>query len=229
MLSSLGAEFEAVNVEGNPEVQELLRRLGGLAVPVVTRGDRYVHGWNPKGVAELLGVPYAEPGRLSPGELADRLDRILAAAQRAIRQVPTEKLEMKSPDRDRPVRQLGYHLFRLSAAFPAAVEQDRLPYEWLTEPVPAGMRDAEAIARYGETVRERLRDWLGRAPAELFERVVNTYYGPQTAHELLERTTWHAAQHLRQLYAFLGWMGVTPEDPLTAADFAGLPLPKEVW
>lgn len=136
---------------------------------------------------------------------------------------------MKSPDRDRPVRQLGYHVFRLSAAFRDAVEQDRLPYDWLTEPVPAGMRDAEAIARYGEGVRERLRDWLGRAPANVFERVVNTYYGPQTAHELLERTTWHAAQHLRQLYVFLGWMGVTPEDPLTAADFAGLPLPKEVW
>jgi len=229
LLSSLGAEFEAVNVEGNPAALELLQRLGGLKVPVVTRGDRYVRGWNPKGVAELLGVPYTEPGRLSPGELAERLDRILAAAQRAIRQVPTEKLEMKSPDRDRPLRELGYHVFRLSAAFPDAVEHDRLPYEWLTEPAPAGMRDAEAIARYGQTVRERLRDWLSRAPANVFERVVNTYYGPQTAHELLERTAWHAAQHLRQLYVFLGWMGVTPEHPLTDPDFAGLPLPKEVW
>ena len=229
MLSSLGAEFEAVNVEGNPAALELLRRLGGLKVPVVTRGDRYVHGWNPKGVAELLGVPYTEPGRLSPGELADRLDRILTAAQRAIRQVPTEKLEMKSPDRDRPVWQLGYHVFRLSAAFSDAVEQERLPYEWLIETAPAGMRDADAIARYGESVRERLRDWFERAPAALFEGVVNTYYGAQTAHELLERTAWHAAQHLRQLYVFLGWMGVTPEHPLTDADFAGLPLPKGVW
>lgn len=59
--------------------------------------------------------------------------------------------------------------------------------------------------------------------------VVETYYGPKTAHELLERTTWHAAQHLRQLYAFLERMGVSVDNPLGEADFEGLPMPKEVW
>jgi hypothetical protein len=45
----------------------------------------------------------------------------------------------------------------------------------------------------------------------------------------LERTTWHAAQHLRQLYSMLERMGKNPIDPLHDADFKGLPLPKEVW
>jgi hypothetical protein len=229
VLSSLGVEFDAVNVEGNPAALEALGRMGGLRVPVVVRGDRSVHGWNPKAVAELVGVPYAEPARLSPAALAERLDRILAGAQRAIRQVPRDKLEMKSPDRDRPVRQLGFHIFRLSAAFADALEQDRLPEEWLTEPMPADMGDAEAIARYGEAVRERLRHRPEQADPKLFEQVINTYYGPQTAHQLLERTAWHAAQHLRQLYAFLGWMGIPPRDPLTDADFEGLPLPNALW
>ena len=40
---------------------------------------------------------------------------------------------------------------------------------------------------------------------------------------------WHVAQHLRQLYAFLDLMDVIPENPLTEEDFAGLPLPENVW
>ena len=222
-------EFEAINVEGNPNATEELRRAGVTTVPAVVRGERRVEGWNPRAVALLLGVPYLEAGRLSPVELFARLDRILAAAQRAIRQVPDDKLEMKSPDRDRPVRQLGYHIFRLSAAFPDGVEQDQFPYEWLVEPVPRELRDGEAIARYGEAVRARLSDWSSRADAGVYTRSVTTYYGPQSAHELLDRTVWHAAQHLRQLYAFLAMMGVAPEDPLTEADLKGLPLPKDVW
>jgi hypothetical protein len=58
---------------------------------------------------------------------------------------------------------------------------------------------------------------------------VGTYYGQQTAHELLERTTWHAAQHLRQLYFFLERMGIAPENPLTEEDYKGLPIPKDIW
>jgi hypothetical protein len=45
----------------------------------------------------------------------------------------------------------------------------------------------------------------------------------------MERTTWHAAQHLRQLYWFAGKMGVTPMAPLGERDFQGLPIPRDVW
>ena len=229
MLSSWEVEFDAINVEDSPTATEELRRAGVTTVPAVVRGAQAVEGWNPRAVAQLLGVPYAQAERLSPGELIERLDRILAAAQRAIRQVPVDKLELKSPDRDRPVRQLGYHIFRLSAAFPDGVEQNRFPYEWLAEPVPPEISDGAAIARYGAGVRSRLWDWFARADASVYARTVTTYYGPQSAHELLERTAWHAAQHLRQLYAFLEMMGIRPDQPLGDEDFTGLPLPKALW
>ncbi|MFQ5521046.1 MAG: DinB family protein [Candidatus Methylomirabilia bacterium] len=192
-------------------------------------GDRVVEGWRPRAVAELVGVPYAEPEWLAPAVLFERLDKILAAAQRAIRQVPVDKLEMKSPDRDRPVRQLGYHVFRLSAAFTEGVEQNRYPYEWLVEPIPPELSDGEAIAAYGESVRSRLRQWHAKAATAVYARPVTTYYGMQSVHELLERTAWHAAQHLRQLYAFLGMMGIEPDRPLGEEDFKGLPLPEALW
>lgn len=227
MLASWGVEVEAINVEGNPAAREELRRLDVPAVPAVAVGERVVHGWNPKDVAALVGVEYVEAGRLSAEELGRRLDRILAAAQSAVRQVPRDKLGMKSPERDRTVRQLGYHLFRLSLAFRDGMAEGRFPREWLEETAPPEIADGDAIARYGETVRARLGEWFARSGAS--EGVVNTYYGPQTGYELLERTVWHAAQHLRQLYALLERMGVSPEAPLTEADFRGLPLPKELW
>ncbi len=219
--------FRAIDVEAEPAARADLARLGISLVPAVVVGDHAVHGWNPKAVAELVGVPYGESPRLAPEALARRLDRILAAAQRAMRQVPDRHLGMTWPGRDRPVRQLGYHLFRLTLAFPDAMLERRLPAAWLQEEAPAELADGAAIARYGETVRARLAEWRGRPGA--WDGVVETYYGPQTGHELLERTAWHAAQHLRQLYAFLERMGVTPEAPLTAADYEGLPLPAEVW
>lgn len=91
----------------------------------------------------------------------------------------------------------GFHLFRLSAAFRDTREQGHFPEEWLLEDPPAAMNDGAAIAAYGATVRDRLAQWF-RRPGWC-DGTVSTYYGEQSAHELMERTTWHAAQHLRQL------------------------------
>jgi hypothetical protein len=227
LLASWGVAFRAVDVEAMPAAKADLARLGIPAVPAVVAGDRAVHGWNPRAVAELVGVDYREGPRLAAPELARRLDRILDGAARAMRQVPDGQLDMRWPGRDRPVRQLGFHLFRLSGAFMDAMRARELPKRWLDEEAPPDLRDGRAIAHYGEGVRAELHVWFARPDA--WDGVVETYYGPQSGVELLERTTWHAAQHLRQLYAFLERMGVRPEAPLGAADFAGLPLPAEVW
>jgi hypothetical protein len=227
LLSSWGVAFEGVNVEAEPAAGRELEARGIPRVPAVIAGDRAMHGWNPRALAELVGVAYAEEARLPPDELARRLDRVLTAAQRALRQVPDGQLGMKTPDRDRTVRELGYHLFRLSLAYRGAMETGALPESWIAELPPAEIGDGEAIARYGETVRDQLRAWFRNAAP--CEGTVKTYYGPQGAHELLERTTWHAAQHLRQVYALLSRMGIAPDRPLADADFEGLPLPKDLW
>ena len=204
-----------------------LKLHGIRSVPAVIVGDRAFHGWNPRGLAAFLNTQYLESGPLHPDELAKRLDRILEAAQRAIRQVPQEHLGMKAPDRDRTVKDLAYHLFRLSVAYRDAMEQGFLQQEWITSGAPPGVADGPTIALYGQEVRARLSEWLSQP--ERCRGTVDTYYGKQTAHELLQRTTWHAAQHLRQLYFFLERMGVSPENPLTEEDYKGLPIPKDVW
>jgi len=46
---------------------------------------------------------------------------------------------------------------------------------------------------------------------------------------MLERTTWHAAQHLRQLYILSDRIGVKPSAPEPVELYKDLPLPKAIW
>lgn len=206
-----------------------LKRLGAPLVPAVAVGERIVHGWNPRGFAELVGVPYTETPQLLPIELAERLDRILQATQRVMQQVPTDRLDARTPGGERTIRDLGYHIFRLSLVFRDAAVEDRFPEAWLLEKVPTELSTGEEIGRYGTLVRERLEQWFQEHAGESFLRTVQTYYGPQSRHAFLERTAWHAAQHLRQVYALIEGIGVTPDRPLTTKDYAGLPLPEVLW
>jgi hypothetical protein len=220
-------KFDGFDVEAEPARKRDLEPFGIPRVPATIVGDRVVHGWNPKALAELVGARYEERKQLAPAELARRLDAVLVATQRAIRQVPVAHLGMKAPGRDRTVRQLGFHVFRVSASFVDTREQGHLSEQWFEESPPAEMTDGEAIASHGETVRRRVAAYCARPG--WCDGMVSTYYGPQSAHDFMERTTWHAAQHLRQIYWLLDRMGVQAESPLTDTDFDGLPLPIEVW
>ena len=227
MLSSWGVEFEGINVEAEPAAAQEVKKLGVRLVPVVIDGVRVFHGWNPEGLAEFVGVEYLESPSLPAGELIRRLDRVLTATEQVLGPLTAEQLSFQVPNRDRTLRDLGYHIFRLSLACRDAFEQQRFPEAWLEETAPDEMYDAASLVEYGRAVREALAVWFQQGGVP--EGSVSTYYGKQTAHQLIERTAWHAAQHLRQLYALLIEKGMGPNDPLTEEDFAGLPLPTEIW
>ena len=218
-----------MDVQAEPDALAELARLGVPRVPAVAFGDRAVHGWNPPAYAALLGVAYAPAPKLPPAELAARLDRILESAQQLLGLVPERLMDWTPPERDRPLRDLGYHVFRLALGFVDGMDLGEFPERWLGERAPADLRDGAAIARYGALVRGRIAGWFEGAAAREFERVIRVYYGPQAAHELLERTTWHAAQHLRQLYVLAERLGITPPAPLPLDAFEGLPLPDALW
>ena len=198
-------------------------------MPAVAVDGRIVHGWNPPAYAELLGVPYAEKAKLPPAVLARRLDRILECAEQLLRPMSTLHMDWIPVERKRTLRDLGYHVFRLSLAFIDAMDQGRLPEDWFQERAPEGLTDGRAVANYGALVRGRLAGWFEGTDTSEYTRIVQVYYGPQDAHELLERTTWHAAQHLRQLYVLADRLGMTPPTPLPIDAFEGLPLPDALW
>ena len=129
---------------------EELRRLGVPAVPAVAVGDRAVHGWNPPAYAALLGVPYqARDQARRPAVLAARLDvDPRRRREPGPRRFPTSAMDWKPPERDRTLRDLGYHVFRLCLAFVDAMDQRPTARSrgWGTRR-PADMRDERGRAR----------------------------------------------------------------------------------
>jgi DinB superfamily len=204
-------------------------RLGIPRPPGVALGERVVHGWNPAGYAALLGVQYREAEHFTPAELASRLDRVLEAAQKLTERFDARQMDHVPPERKRTLRDLTYHIFRLSLGFVDAVDRAELPESVYEERAPSELLTGGDVARYGALVRARLAGWFQGAGADEYARVVQTYYGPQAADDLLERTTWHAGQHLRQLYVLAERLGVTPPAPLPMDALAGLPLPEALW
>src|SRR5207249_3341330 len=89
-------------------------RLGIPRPPGVALGDRVVHGWNPDGYAALLGVKYHAARRFTPAELASRLDRVLESAQGLVARFDARQMDHVPPERKRTLRDLPFHVFRLS-------------------------------------------------------------------------------------------------------------------
>ena len=123
----MGVEFDPVDTQAHPEGYEELARLGIQRVPALTIGDRAAHGWNPPAYAELLGIPYSETIKLAPAVLAQRLDIVLDTNQQLMGIVPERHLNWRPPERNRTLRNLGYHVFRLSLAFVDGMDLGEFP------------------------------------------------------------------------------------------------------
>ena len=207
-----------------------LRKLGARSVPIVARDGRFVFAQVIRDVVDFLDLPDDTAPELPPEALATRLDRILETAIRLTRQMPDGRLEDLLPNRPRSWRVLMHHVYQIAVAFLDMEEHGRtLTYETLTAPPPAGMRTSAAIVDHGEAVRTRFAAWGRRVAGEDFSGPVPTYFGGTTRHEMLERTVWHTAQHVRQVASLLEQAGVAPDRPLAAGDLRGLPLTDKVW
>ena len=213
----------------DPAGLDELRRLGARSVPVLSRGDDYVFAQNIGHVVKFLGLNEATGPALSPAELIARLDQFLSAGIRLIPQMPDDKLDTEVPNRPRSYRMLGHHIFRIAETFLEVTAGASLTYGNLTSLPPDAMRRTADIVTYGTDVRQRLGAWWDAKPDKSGLDKVQTYYGEQTLHEYLERSTWHVGQHVRQWIMLLGMAGIAPDRPPVDADFANLPMPSQVW
>lgn len=225
-LTQRGIRYRSVNVHATPEAVEHLASIGVKSVPVVERGDAFVMPQNLDELASFLGVAEPRP-RLALPELATRLKRILAVAFAQLGVIPAELLGTQLR-RDRTVRDLGFHVSAIVEGFLEAAHGGRLSEAHFYR-LPDPNADAAELQRHGQAIAQQFAAWWQRDGASAAAQSYATYYGDQTAAELLERTCWHTAQHVRQLDAFLKQTGVEPPEELSLADLAGLPLPAQVW
>ena len=216
-----------MNVLEDPDGLAELQRLGVRSVPVLSRGDKFTFGQSTKQIVDFLGLTEKSGPELSTDELAARVAKFMDAALELIPLMPADRLDTHVPGRPRSYRTLAFHLFRVIDAFLDA--NDNIPLVqamFREEPDPGAGTDA--LVAYGRKVRDRFQAWW-RAGDTAPSKSLQTYSGPQSLHELMERTTWHSGQHVRQYMMLLEKEGVTHHRPLVAADFAKLPMPQNVW
>ena len=229
-LARNGVDFESINVHGNEAGMEELRKLGARSVPVVALGGKFVFAQAIGDVINFLGLKVRPQERLSPEALMAKMDLVLTAAARYVRQIPAAELDKPFRNRNRPIRVLAHHVFRIVEGFLESMDDGRLlTYERIMEDAPATIKTGEDIARHGERVLARAKQWWAAYPDRSCQKPMETYFGTHPVHVVLERAVWHPAQHVRQLMLILETLGIQPDHPLSAADLAGLPLPEKAW
>jgi hypothetical protein len=216
----------------DPTGKEQLLKLGVRTVPVLARSDQYIFCQNLEDVAEFVGLQGTGHTPLPPTALVRKWTVVLRAAQRYIRQIPNARLNDRAIDnRDRSIRLLSHHIFRIGEAF-LETAIDGVEY-WVqlanVPPQDGTYTTGEEIASYGNSVIERIENWWTRLDDKSCQQKVKTFYGTPPMHQLFERSTWHSAQHTRQMIAVLERFGIEPDVRLTAEDLAGLPLPEGIW
>lgn len=216
----------------DPAGQAQLLKLGVRTVPVLARDGQYIFCQNLEDVAEFVGLQGTGHTPLPPAALIAKWTVVLRAAQRYIRQIPNERLNERAIDnRDRSIRLLSHHIFRIGEAF-LETALDGVEY-WVqlanVPPKDGTYTTGAEIVSYGDNVIERIENWWIRLDDKSCQQKVKTFYGTPPMHQLFERSTWHSAQHTRQMIAILDRFGIEPDGRLTPEDLAGLPLPEGIW
>jgi hypothetical protein len=208
-----------------------LLALGTRQLPVVSRNGEWVNGQSLKETARIAGISLGTIQHLPPEELVRRLDLVLEGTGRFFSQFPADKLEELTPGRPRSYAQLTYHLFNVADALlehEAGIPLTADSYKRQPEP---GEMTREEILAYGADVRRRLAEWWANKDRQTsLTARANVYYAEASFHEFLERTTWHAGQHSRQLMFLLGdRFGIAVDRPLGPDMWVGLPMPEQIW
>ena len=125
---------------------------------------------------------------------------------------------------------MGHHVFRIGEAFlETAVDGVEYAMQLANVPPKEGtFTTGDEIARYGETVIQRLQQWWDGLADKSCQQKVKTFFGMQPLYMLYERSTWHSAQHARQLARCARAFRHRAQRAVNAGRSAGLPLPERL-
>ena len=165
--------------------------------------------------------------------LAEKYEKILAAAVRTASQFTQEQLDADVPWRPWTLRRTVMHIMSfpevayLSHTVGSMSEEDmRASDERLKD-----VYTADEMAEYGEKVRKDIVAFLNSGNNEAFDREVPAHYGGEvTVLELLNIILSHSTHHLKQVYHYMQTnLGLTLQDPATEGDFEGIQTPDSLF
>ncbi len=172
----------------------------------------------------MIGVDYDSKPQLSPAVLRTRQITFLQLLDEVLDRVPDSLHEEKIPGRDRTVWNLIEHMCEIARVY-QSVAEGSLVFD-------ATAADAEVT---GNSTRVQLHSTISDLTRALssenhdYDREIETYFGFASLHYVLERCTWHIAQHLRQLASLIRSMDETIMTEINPRLLDRLPIPIEVW
>lgn len=229
-LTGLEVPYTPVNVLTEKDAYAEMERMGAQGFPLVARGKEFVCAQSLEDVANFLGLDVAFE-KLPAPVLFDRWIYFLELARTMIADIPDEQVQYRPvPDRDRSILGLAYHAFQVPEALLECLENGLREFDrYFDSPPPDDVRTPEDVRRYGAAVIARLRNWWAGVEDKSVNWSVDTFYGMQPVHGFLERSTWHSAQHIRQLEAALDDLKVQPHATIPQRAYSGLPMPLGIW
>ena len=232
-LTGLGVSYESINVLDDAKGMADLTSMGAQSVPVVSRGKDFVFAQNLDQVASFVGMERGKVAdRLPPDVLIGRWLEFLATAKSMIADIPGDRLEYRPiPNRPRrTMRELAYHIFQIPEVFLGNVAGEFEDWaHYINLPPPDDILTFADILDYADKIEPKLANWWKDLGDKSCEWPVKTYYGVRPGAELLERQTWHSAQHTRQLQVVLEGLGVPLSRKVSPDAYAGLPMPEGIW
>lgn len=133
--------------------------------------------------------------------------------------------------RERAYIDLVAHIGHVIECIPELLENGRrVEMEHHEVCAPSSVSGLDELLDFIDGVRTRFNAWWARDGADTdYKAKPDLYYEEPDLHAFFERTTWHAAQHARQLAAALEELSITPDGALTEMDLSGLPIPEAVF
>jgi glutaredoxin len=231
-LTRLSIPFKSINVLTDSEGRSELRRLGAKSIPIVSKGDAWVYAQSIEDVAGFVDRLDAVNEHLPPEVLIEKWMKVMDVALAITPLIPNDVFNSPVfPGRARTYRDLSYHIFQAVDAFVQTVQEGL--EDWTTvanvEPAPERIQTCDDIVAEGASLKARVSSWWLSLEDKSCTRMLKMFYGEHPLHQFLERSTWHSAQHTRQLIALLSEQGIELPMRLTDKDYEGLPMPKGLW
>jgi glutaredoxin len=257
-LADLGVEYQAINVQAASLDPAESKRLTEVGIPAVGIGDTFVTGLDFNSVESALGIATAgRHGLIPAAELVDRAVRLMHAAADLAAQMPAEHRGDPIPGMSGAIipaiflrdgtpyiphrthgELIGHivgHAEKFTAFLAGIADQRDLSFaltqgEFSAYGEPASGAEFDVIVSLLHELADHAQAQRARAvPPADSHRLVDTYFGPHSAHELAQLMTCSLAQHTRQLIALVEEYGSSPAAGLYSDDHMRLGLPARVW
>ena len=193
------------------------------SLPIVRIASEFYSGTNLLRVAQLLNLSYDPTPKLGARELIHRICAVNSALATYAAAIPDGMLSDKLPGRERTILGLVNHIAEISAVFIDVCGGDAFTATKAEAETEIKRSVIEVIDR-----TEQLNDQLIDLPLDP-QSTIETYYGDQSLHAVLNRCVCHSAQHLRQLDHFCRLQHVYVESIKLSSILENLSLPQNVW